>query len=76
MSDYRTYQLLSTLIAYPALWRRLQGLPSAGDVPPAGPKNRGLAWLGRRMVAVGEGLQARYGAAAVQPASRWPGIAS
>ena len=76
MSDYKMYQLLSTLIAYPALWRELQGLPSPGGVQSAGP-NRGLAWLGRRMVAVGEGLQARYGgAAAVQPASRWPGIAS
>jgi len=71
MSDYRTYQLLSTLIAYPTLWRRLQGLPTTQRPRPTA-FERGLAWLGRRMVAVGETLQARYGDAAEASARLQP----
>ena len=66
MSDYKLYQLMTYLTAYPAMWRELQGLPGPGRAR-SGLLDRMLAWLGRRMVALGEGLQARYGRTAELP---------
>lgn len=76
MSDYRIFQLLNYLTVFPTKWRELQGLPLQYEAHP-GLLDGGLAWLGRRMVALGEGLQARYGRgaeASAQPVSNWTGI--